>query len=261
MKLKSILNEILNEVSLEEQKEKAEKLFQKLQDEHYRLNYPHPVYRGEKKEIYTWEENTIRKDRIPRDTSIVVDIMVEALEEGVYTNAPQRTKSKFCSTEHSNLTEYGSVYYMFIKENSNVASLEFDAYDNYFREVESSLMRIQFDVEKYEEKYPVLSEFMQEYDWAEWGAGGEGLFDVVKNRWNKIKNEIDLFIEQENISKEDDLWGLTHLDLLDQYFKDMKSGIHDGSQEILVEADSYIIANIYFIDKFFKFDNGTLKKK
>lgn len=95
--------------------------------------YTNPLYRGYQKKIdWPITEKPVRKDRIPKDTSVLVTVIVEAIRKSNFKQLPSRQQSVYASTYKSWAQEFGIPYICLYPKSAKVYALVEDAYTKYF---------------------------------------------------------------------------------------------------------------------------------
>lgn len=110
--------------------------------EYYGVQRNQRLFRGGES-VEKFQKTEIQKRPEPRNTSKLVDEIVEAIRKKHYSQVASRQKSIFVTGKADVARGYGDAAYVFVPKSSNCWWSANDAYTDYFVEVENLLPRIE----------------------------------------------------------------------------------------------------------------------
>lgn len=265
MKLTDILREQQEEVQEIEAARELDRKMDQFQNGNQKL-----LFRAEDRIVDDYMIRKIRSMRKPRDTAPFIDAVVMALERTKYRSVPRRNASKFAVTEEEfqKLSMYGSAkYVVFPHEKGKIASLEGDAYTLYFDKAERNaskaggMYKARMDL-----GFEVLNRLAAAFSEIEnRGSGDDGIYmhlmEIVEYDWDGIGEKAVEAARGAGLEERTILNALKRFyDLINQYFKDLKSGIHAGG-EILFDGPKYLLVNREFFNEYFDWNGSAWRLK
>lgn len=268
MKLKKLLLE-------NKKSEDAEELAEILQSgDYYGVDPDHRLYRGVKGKSRqnTYDFYQIRKNRIPKNTSSYIDMMVEMIRSVEYPNRPNRKKSTFISGSKNIAGGYGTPHYVFVPKKANSWWSVNDAYVDFFLDSQRSIVSSQRVIRRIEQDdlddiketlsetpYIPLISILESIELNNHKTASEKIadnFEIVRNadeyadKLSKIKNKSD---DVKNLQQAiQNLYAA--VDRIVQYFESLEiyNGDVDSEQiyELIVEGDYILLANKQWFDMY-----------
>lgn len=280
-KLKNILRELIKEQDdNERERQKARELSELINSGKYRNENP-VLVRGEKHvkpEFFMVRK--IRKNRKPRDTSSLIDSLVEAVRETQYSHILSRKKAKFALAAKNKseipkfagyAKDYGTPHIVFCEKTAPIFSHAVDTY-RYFGSLDrkldntknlAHLVNTAENTDEFIERYPQL------YDFADLisqpnvpEAAIEQLFET---EIYAIQGQINSFLDDNWDQKENYDVGaqitavkqLRHIfNRIQEYFINGNEKITAGDREVLFGGDSYLVVNLDFFMRNFDYYDG-----
>lgn len=237
MDLKSLLTE----------QKSVEKLNNLLQEK-YRDDIRHLIYRGTSTSVENYDVRQIRKDRIPRDTPMIIEGIVSAYEQNLYSNYPKRSESKFGATNRKVVSVYGShQVVVFPEKDASVKSLEKDSTPIFFKPAFYSLKRVLEDssfnrwMKNLKEKG--FKDLLNFFGLAIKFKVGNLNFDSWKNYLNKNLNSVLKEVKKLSSSDLDDsiAENVTYVfHNIERYFKQGKDQVGQNDDEVIFDGDTYL---------------------
>lgn len=284
MVLKGILNEILDERETQEMVAEISQLLKQ-----YRNTNP-ILGRGESSSgIGVYSIRKIRKDRQPRDTTTLVDGVVEIYRQKEFPQRISRRRAKFAISfkdiedmemSRQALKDYGDPYVVFPERHAKINGYEFDTFSIF------SSVRSKLDSASNLLTYPVdvddefirdfVSDYLHYYRFLKHLS--ESDYDkTVKyfgRNFGNIVDEARAFIENEpeavpmgfGDSEERKFYSLFRkgvkafnkaMNYIHEYLSGLTTNIKSGYGEVLFTGDSYLAVHLDFFKEHFEYDSAT----
>lgn len=246
------------------------------------------IYRGSSYDVKFWDIKKIRQDRVPRDTPMWIDQLIENVRSKYYPDVPSRRAIKFGGSGDygkEEIEKYGEPFIVFPQKNAPIVSYPEDTLNvmrpiyKSSKEISSLVAKLKGKVEKekpfsfFKSKFPEIYKFLHEFDQVDNLKSNyrEDDFDYYPSiKPSKIKRRIEEF-DVEDI-KIDDYFLRSYIsevlkevevifEKVDDYFSSFHRGVKPNSGEVMYGGTEFLRVRYDFWKHFIEYDFSSGKIK
>lgn len=220
------------------------------------------LYRGESYEPNVWDIHSIRKNRLPRNTSRTINLVINGINLNKYPHIPRRDEVKYAggSKRKDEMKKYGTLVVCFPHNDAKIFNLEEDSFEIFQSLGNSFLKDVNlFDLGEIGRKYNlrVLERFSNLMDM---GPQETKIMKLFENKYLKLKEELKKIKNITNLTSDQKKGSKTLLKIFNtiekKYFDKLEKGINPSAHEHIFDGDEYLIIKSKIFEENFVYNNG-----